>query len=75
MIKTTYRLREDAAFDEQGNKISVYGINAFSQKKIRSSYPDLFIDREKAESFVSLCNRSHLAPTHLPDVIEDLLSK
>ena len=75
MSKITYRLREDCAFDERGACIPVYGIELLCGKEMLSSYPDLFTDRERAEVLVEACRSGEPAIAHLPDIIEDFLSK
>ena len=70
-----YQLREDTVFGQNGERLSVYGIDVYAQNQILSSYPELFFTREQGEGFVELCNASDLSPVHLPDVMEDFLAK
>ena len=49
MIPYTYCIRKDIVFDEDGNKHTVYGIEAInSNGKILVSLPDVFFDKQKA---------------------------
>ena len=71
----TYRLRKDLVLDEEGKEYIVYGIEAVNRgKKILSSFSDIFFDRQKAETFVKLCNESKLELIHLADVVEDAIT-
>ena len=70
----TYRMREDTIHDEDGKKYTVYGIEAInSNGEILESYPDIFFDRQKAESFVNLCNENDVELVYLAYVVEDAL--
>ena len=72
----TYRLREDAIHDEEGKEYIVYGIEAVNrEKKILSSFSDIFFDKQKAEAFVSLCNECKLELIHLADVVDDAITE
>ncbi len=71
----TYCMKQDVIRDEEKRPYAVYGIEAVSPEgKILLSFSDLFFDREKAESLVTLCNDGELSLSHLPDVVEDALA-
>lgn len=73
-MKITYDLRTDSVYDEDGALHTVYGIEAFTNKKTKvASIADVFFDKQKAEEFIKLCNDLKLSLVHLPDVIEDVL--
>ena len=56
-----YRLNETAIADENGEKYTVYGIDAVNDNGyILESHTNIFFDRLKAEKFVSLCNECEL---------------
>lgn len=72
----TYRTRKDTVQDEDGEKYTVYGIEAVdSEEKVLLSFPDIFFDPQQAESFAELCNESELSLTHLADAVEDALTE
>lgn len=52
-----------------------YGICAYSEeaKMIIKSVSDVFLEKDKAEKLVVLCNENRLDPIHLSDVIEDAI--
>lgn len=71
----TYCMRQDVIRDEEKRPYTVYGIEAVGPDgKILLSFSDLFFDREKAKSLVTLCNDGELSLSHLPDVVEDALA-
>ena len=71
----TYRMRKDSIYDEDGNKYTVYGIEAVDPNgNVLVSFPDIFFDKQKAEHFVNLCNKNVLELIHLADVVEDALA-
>ena len=71
-----YRLNETTITDENGEKYTVYGIDAVNDNGyILESHTDIFFDRLKAEEFVSLCNECELELIHLPDVVEDAITE
>ncbi len=72
----TYRLREDTIHDEEGKEYIVYGIEAVnSKKKVPSSFSDIFFDKQKAKTFVNLCNEGKLELIHLTDVVDDAITE
>jgi len=73
-MKITYDLRTENVYDEDGALHTVYGIEAFTNKKAKvTSIADVFFDKQKAEEFIKLCNDLKLSLVHLPDVMEDVL--
>ena len=74
-MKYTYSIRQDTIQTEEKGPLVVYGIDLSVKNAGKiTSIPDIFLVREEAESFVALCNRKQLNPTHLQEVIEDILS-
>ncbi len=67
----TYRLRMDQIDDQSGTTHTVYGVELWEDGCLVRAVDDVFFDREKAEEFVSLCNRLQLSAVHLTDVIAD----
>ena len=69
------KVREDFISDVHKNTVPVYGVDAFDEAgRVVKSIPDIFFEKEKAESFVALCNSSNLQPIHLADVVADTLT-
>ena len=70
-----YSLAEDVFTDEEGVNHKTYGISAKDfNGHIFALFPDIFLDKQNAESLVNLCNESKLELCHLSDVIEDALT-
>lgn len=68
-------MRKDTIYDENGNKYTVYGIEAVDYRgKVLLSFSDIFFDKQKAKHFVNLCNKNDLELIHLADVVEDVLA-
>ncbi len=67
----TYKLRIDTISNEK--TYTAYGIDVFKNNQVIKSYPDLFIDCNKAQNFVHLLNSEKLELVHLEDVLEDAL--
>ena len=68
-MKNTYSVRSDIIKDDQDKPCIVYGLNIDGAEPI----PNIFISRSEAARFSSLCNRLHLSPIHIHEVIDDLL--
>ena len=72
----TYFINENTVRDENGINHTVYGISVSeSSGRIYLAYPDVFFERQKAETLCNLCNKYKLSPIHLKDVIEDALTE
>ena len=70
-----YSLAESFFIDEKGINHKTYGITAKDfNGNVSAAYPDIFFDKEQAESFVNLCNENKLGLCHLADAIEDALT-
>ncbi|MBQ7837660.1 MAG: hypothetical protein IJ395_03460 [Clostridia bacterium] len=68
-------MAEDVFTDEEGANHKTYGISAKDfNGHIFASFPDIFLNKQNAESLVNLCNESKLELCHLSDVIEDALT-
>ena len=73
-MQHTYYLRTDEIFDEQGEKHTVYGIDAVDENgSVEKSVKDVFFEFERAKKFIDTCNRLDLSIVHLMDVVEDIL--
>ena len=68
-----YRICESRISDEDNEIHIVYGIELYCGSMLIKSYPDVFFEKEKAETLTYLCNALGLSPLHFPDVIEDAL--
>ena len=70
-------LQETLWSPEIGNYTS-YAVCAYEREHgidILLSYTsDVFLNKEEAELFVTMCNRCKLSLIHLPDAIEDALA-
>ncbi len=67
----TYKLRIDTISNEK--TYTAYGVEVFENDQGIKSYPDLFVDYDKALKFVDLLNSEKLELVHIEDVIEDTL--
>ena len=78
MMKETYTLLETAETDQSGHSYTGYGIAlcnpSGTESSSQTSVPDLFLDRQRAEAFVRLCNEEDVEPCHLLDVIQNCLA-
>ncbi len=72
-MEYSYAVREDVTEDEEGNRRTVYGIDAFCCGTRVQSVPDVFCGKEKAVALVDTCNKLQLHIVHLMSVIEDAL--
>lgn len=70
-----YSLAEGVFTDEEGLTHKTYGISAKDfNGHIFASFPNIFLDKQNAETLVNLCNENKLELCHLLDVIEDVLT-
>ena len=65
-----YKITQDLVTDENGQTDTAFGIE-YPEEDLY--IPDVFLDRERAEEFVALCNKLDLSPLHIFDVLEDIL--
>lgn len=72
-MRCIYKLRTDQILDEENQKHTVYGIEAWEKGRCLQSVGDIFFDFQKAEEFVRKCNQLELSVIHLMDVIMDIL--
>ena len=57
-MEISYRLRIDEIFDDDGERRTVYGVDACADDgKVLKSISDVFFEREKAENFIGICNK------------------
>ena len=70
-----YIMREDTVESEEGEWLTVYGIEAIEEEsgQVMDSIPDMFFDKIKAEQFIKICNDEKLELVHLRDVVDDVL--
>ena len=73
-----YQILQETLWNPELGSYTSYAICAYKSengKNILCSYTsDVFLNKEEAEAFVTLCNRLHLSLIHLPDAIEDALA-
>ncbi len=76
-MKYIYVIRVDTISNEANQAYIVYGIEAIDTRKgtVLSSFPDIFTDLNEAESVIQLLNEEKLDLIHLPDVINDIITK
>lgn len=74
-----YYAVKEALYSEEIGAYTAYGIGVFEydrgEKKTLQYIPDVFLDEEKAEQLVAMCNSIQLEPLHLLDVVEDAVSE
>lgn len=71
----TYKvIKENLQHCELGRYIA-YGICVYSEeaRMILKSISDVFIERDKVEKLVALCNENKLDPIHLSEVVQDAI--
>lgn len=74
-MKYTYRIRADEFCEtDDGLPRIGYGVDIYDRDGCIRSIKNIFVDKNKAEDFVSCCNRLQLSPTHIMEVIEDISS-
>ena len=75
-ISVSYLLFEEDAFQEEIGHYQTYGIQIKSRtpsdKKDRTLH-DVTSNKDEAHQLVELLNRLQVSPTHLDDVLDDLL--
>ena len=71
----SYQIKQGIVYDEEMAAHTTWGVLASENGTEVLCVPDIFLDRERAESFVEKCNKSQLSPIHLMDVIEDALAE
>jgi hypothetical protein len=74
----TFQTTEEKLYHHDIGYYTAYGISALrvdnDQAEFITHVSDVFLEKEKAESFVRLCNELHLDLIHFFDVIEDAIS-
>ena len=68
-----YTMKESLCSEDVGS-FTTYGIGVCENHQHLEYISDVFLDQQKAEQFVVLCNRLQLDPLHLSDVVEDAVS-
>ena len=71
-----YRVIEENLQDCEFESYIAYGISVCSDdtEMVLSYISDIFLEKERAEKLVKLCNESNLDPIHLREVVEDAIS-
>lgn len=73
-----YQILQETLWNPETGTYTAYAVCAYERKNgddVLCSYTsDVFLNKEEAEAFVTLCNRLHLSLIHLPDAIEDALA-
>lgn len=70
-----YVVDEEELFNPEIGNYTTFGITAVdnNSKEVICSISDVFVDRNKAESFVRLFNEAELDVIHLQNAIEDII--
>ncbi len=70
-----YALKEEVIETDE-KRARAFGVEVYdSEGELLARLPSLFFSRERAEGFVSLCNRLALSPSHLFEVADDILAE
>ena len=73
-----YQILQETLWNPESGTYTAYAVCAYEVQNetsvLRSYTSDVFLNKEEAETFVTLCNRLHLSLIHLPDAIEDALA-
>lgn len=69
----TYSICESRFHNDEIGDYTSYDIALKRDDTIILNVSDVFVNREKAENFVFLCNKLELSPIHLYDVLDDIL--
>lgn len=73
-----YQILQETLCNPEIGIYTAYAVCAYERQNgnnvLRSYTSDVFLNKEEAETFVTLCNRLHLSLIHLPDAIEDALA-
>ena len=73
-MRCIYTLRSDQIPCEDGQTLTVYGVNVWTADHLIMSVPDVFCDKRKTLDLIYRCNKFKLEPLHLMDVIYDELN-
>lgn len=73
-----YQTLQETLWNPETGNYTAYAICAYERQNgndvLLSYTSDVFLNKEEAETFVTLCNRLQLSLIHLPDAIEDALA-
>lgn len=70
-----YKVVEENLRNSELGSYIAYGISVYlrATNVILISISDIFLERNKAEKLVELCNKNGLEPIHLREVVEDAI--
>lgn len=78
-MNCVYEMIETEETDVWGRRYVGYGIVAWQYADgvctCLHRVPDLFRSRRRCAAFVQMCNEEHVAPFHLPEIIDNLLAQ
>lgn len=73
-----YQILQETLWNSEVGTYTTYAVCAYERQNgndvLRAYTSDVFLNKEKAEAFVLLCNHLQLSLIHLPDAIEDALA-
>lgn len=73
-LQVKYTLKTDIVTDEENHAHTVYGITVLDNfENILKTIKDIFLNKQKAEEFIELCNKEKVELIHIQDVIDDML--
>ena len=76
LMHCVYKMIVTKEQDEQGRCYIGYGIEASgTERQLLQRVPDLFMDRDRGEQFVNLCNIEEVDIIHLFEVIDNALAE
>ena len=74
-MKYDFRVRSDEICTEEGEGITVYGVDVISEGAAVKTLKDVFCIRNAAEAFVRFCSDGAIPPEELENAAADAVDK
>ena len=74
-MKYDFRVRSDEICTEEGERITVYGVDVISEGTAVKTLKDVFCNRNDAEAFVRFCSDRAIQPDELESAAVDAVDK
>lgn len=74
-MKYDFRVRSDEICTEEGERITVYGVDVISEGAAVKTLKDIFCNRNDAEAFVRFCSDGAIPPEELENAAADAVDK
>ncbi len=74
-MKYDFRVRSDEICTEEGERITVYGVDVISEGIAVKTLKDVFCNRNDAEAFVRFCSDRAIPPEELESAAADAVDK